>query len=412
MAVQKLAKRLLGKYWDAYADLGDSFLENLQGLTTLKVYGADQARHEAMNADAERFRKATMRVLVMQLHSVTIMDFVAYGGTALGSILSARAFLLGQVPFRGAIAMVLLASEFFLAMRALGSYFHVAMNGMAASDRMLRLLDLPEPEDGTEPVLGGGMAVRDLTFRYTGEKTALSGVSFTVPEGSFTALCGESGCGKSTLAAILSGERTGYSGSVRIGGTALRYASREGLRRAVTVVASNSYLFGGSVRSTLLEGRPDAAEDELREVLRRVNLWDFVEAQGGLDMPLRERASNLSGGQRQRLALARALLKDSPIYIFDEATSNIDAESEADIMEAIQTLRGRHTVLLISHRLANVVEADQILFLDHGRLVEQGPHVALMRQNGGYAALFRAQMELEHPEGTKGKETASCAETA
>lgn len=407
IAVQKVAKRLLGKYWDAYANLGDSFLENLQGLTTLKVYGADGARHEAMNAEAEHFRKVTMKVLTMQLNSVTIMDLVAYGGTALGSILCGRAFLLGQVSFGGAIAMILLASEFFLTMRALGSFFHVAMNGMAASDRMFRLLDLPEPEEGHAELTNGDITIRGLFFSYNGEKDALSGLECTIPRGSFLAVVGRSGCGKSTLASILSGVRTAYRGSIQVNGTELREGTAESLRRLVTVVPSNSYLFGGSVRSTLLEGKPNAAERELRDTLRQVNLLEFVEAQGGLDMPLLERAANLSGGQRQRLALARALLKDSPVYIFDEATSNIDAESEEDIMKVIRSLKGAHTVLVISHRLANVVDADRILYLEQGCLKEKGLHQELMGQNGGYAAMFLAQRELEH---LNGKEEKSCGE--
>ena len=394
IAVQRVAKRLLGKYWDAYANLGDSFLENIQGLTTLKVYGADQARHEAMNQEAEHFRKVTMKVLTMQLNSVTIMDLVAYGGTALGSILS---------------AMILLASEFFLAMRALGSFFHVAMNGMAASERMFRLLDLTEPEEGGKTLENGPISIQKLSFSYDGGKDALSGLECTIPQGGFFAVSGRSGCGKSTLAAVIGGAQTHYRGSVQIGGTELREGSVESLRSLITVVSFNSYIFGGSVRSTLLEGRPDADESALQEVLRRVNLLDFVQSQGGLDMPLMERASNLSGGQRQRLALARALLKDSPIYIFDEATSNIDAESEEDIMDVIRSLKGRHTVLVISHRLANVTDADKILYLEHGRLCESGSHNALMKMGGGYAALFRAQQELEHPGGKEGEE---CEETA
>ena len=409
IAVQRVAKRLLRKYWDAYANLGDSFLENIQGLTTLKVYGADQARHKAMNEEAEHFRKVTMKVLTMQLNSVTIMDLVAYGGTALGSILSGRAFLLGQVSFAGAVAMILLASEFFLAMRALGSFFHVAMNGMAASERMFRLLDLAEPEEGGKTLENGPISIQKLSFSYDGRKDALSGLECTIPQGGFFAVSGRSGCGKSTLAAVISGAQTHYRGSVQIGGTELREGSAESLRSLITVVSFNSYIFGGSVRSTLLEGRPDADESALQEVLRRVNLLDFVQSQGGLDMPLMERASNLSGGQRQRLALARALLKDSPIYIFDEATSNIDAESEEDIMGVIRSLKGRHTVLVISHRLANVTDADKILYLEHGRLCESGSHNALMKMGGGYAALFRAQQELEHP---GGKEGAECEETA
>ena len=394
-SVQTFAKRLLGKYWDAYANLGDSFLENLQGLTTLKVYGADEARHKAMNQEAENFRVVTMKVLTMQLNSVTIMDFVAYGGTALGSILGARAFLLGKVTLGGGIAMIMLASEFFLAMRALGSFFHVAMNGMAASDRMFRLMDLPEPPQGQQSVANGDIVVDKVCFSYDGSRDALSDVSFTVKQGEMTALCGESGCGKSTLSSLLTGNRTGYTGSIRVGGVELKDASARSVRSLITVVSSNSYLFSGTVRSALLEGDPQADEAKMWRALEQVNLKEFIQTQEGLDTVLTEQAGNLSGGQRQRLALARALMKDSPVYIFDEATSNIDPDSEAVIMDVVRGLRGAHTVILISHRLSNITGADQIVFLEKGRLTQLGTHESLMAQGGGYADVFNAQKELE-----------------
>ena len=393
--IQRFAKKLLSKYWDAYANLGDSFLENLQGLTTLKVYGADGQRHREMNAEAEHFRIVTMKVLTMQLNSVTIMDFVAYGGSAVGCILTAAAFRRGNVSFGQAIAMVMLSAEFFLAMRALGSYFHTAMNGVAASERMFRLLDLPVREDGKETAEDGGIVIKNLGFSYDGEKKALDSVSLTIPQGALVSVVGESGCGKSTLAAILSGMRLTYDGSVRFGDTELKDASAESLRRLVTVVSSGSYLFAGTVRDCLREGKEDADDAEMTAALKTVALRDFIEAQGGLDYALRERASNLSGGQRQRLALARALLKDSPVYILDEATSNIDAESETAIMNAVNAMRSTHTVLLISHRLANVVDSDAIAYLEHGVLKETGTHAELLRRGGGYAALFKAQEELE-----------------
>lgn len=393
--IQRFAKRMLGKYWDAYAELGDSFLENLQGLTTLKVYGADEQRHRDMNAESEHFRKVTMKVLTMQLNSVTIMDLVAYGGSAVGCVLTALSYRRGGVSFGQAIAMVMLSAEFFLSMRALGSYFHTAMNGVAASERMFRLLDLEEPEDGTETAENGDIALRGLSFSYDGEKRALSDVSLVIPEGALVSVVGESGCGKSTLAAILSGLRTGYEGSARIGDTELKNASAESLRRLVTVVSSGSYLFAGSVRDCLREGREDASGQEMIEALRTVALWDFIEARGGLDFELHERAENLSGGQRQRLALARALLKDSPVCILDEATSNIDVESETAIMDAVHAMRGSRTVILISHRLANAVDSDLIAYLEHGVLKEKGSHGALMEKNGGYAALYKAQAALE-----------------
>lgn len=393
--VQRFAKKMLSKYWDAYAELGDSFLENLQGLTTLKVYGADEQRHKMMNAEAEHFRKVTMKVLTMQLNSVTIMDFVAYGGSAVGCILTAHAYMKGGVNFGQAIAMVMLSSEFFLAMRALGSYFHTAMNGVAASDRMFRLLDIPERDDGTKAIKSGDIKIEDLSFSYDGSKQALKNVSFAVPQGSLAAVAGESGCGKSTLAAILSGIRVGYKGSVSIGGTELKDATAESLRALVTVVSSGSYLFAGTVRDTLREGKDSATDDEMISALRSVELWDFVNSQGGLDFRLDERAENLSGGQRQRLALARALLKDSPVYIFDEATSNIDAESESAIMRVVYSMKGAHTILLISHRLANVAEADEIAYLEHGELKELGTQENLMAADRGYAQLYKAQEALE-----------------
>ena len=268
--IQRFAKKMLGKYWDAYAELGDSFLENLQGLTTLKVYGADEQRHADMNAEAEHFRVITMKVLTMQLNSVTIMDFVAYGGSAVGCILTALSYRNGAVNFGQAIAMVMLSSEFFLAMRALGSYFHTAMNGVAASERMFRLLDLPEREDGTQTVQNGAIAIEHLTFSYDGERQALKDVTLTIPQGALIAAVGESGCGKSTLAAILSGLRRGYEGSVRIGETELKDASAESLRQLVTVVSSGSYLFEGTVRGCLREGRENASEEEMKQALEKV----------------------------------------------------------------------------------------------------------------------------------------------
>ena len=393
--IQRFAKKMLGKYWDAYAQLGDSFLENLQGLTTLKVYGADAQRHRDMNAESEHFRKVTMKVLTMQLNSVTIMDFVAYGGSAIGCILTANAYLHHSIDFGQAFAMVMLSAEFFLSMRALGSYFHTAMNGVAASDRMFRLLDLPEREDGAQRAENGDIAIEGLSFSYDGEKQALENASLTVPKGAMVSIVGESGCGKSTLAAILSGTLTKYEGSVRFGAVEMKNASADSLHALVTVVSSGSYLFAGSVRDTLREGREDASDPDMIAALRRVALWDFLAGQGGLDFQLKERAENLSGGQRQRLALARALLKNSPVFILDEATSNIDAESEEVIMNAVRAMKGEHTILLISHRLANVVDSDAIAYLEHGALKEKGTHSQLMAKNGGYAALYRAQEALE-----------------
>ncbi len=396
--VQTWAKKLLSKYWGQYTALGDTFLENLQGLTTLKIYQADAARNDEMNEQAEKFRKITMKVLTMQLNSITIMDLIAYGGAALGVILSAMQFRAGNVTLSGALLIVVLAADFFIPMRQLGSFFHIAMNGMAASDKIFRLLDLPEPDKKPLSCPDGDLNCRDLRFSYEPDREILHGINLFFPKGSFTSLVGESGCGKSTIASILMGRSRGYSGSVTIGGAELREISEESLMRHITYVSHQSYLFKGTVRSNLLMGKPDASDEQLWAVLKQVNLADFLRSENGLDTLVAEKGGNFSGGQCQRLALARALLHDSPVYIFDEATSNIDVESENDIMAQIHALAGRKTVILISHRLANVTLSDRIYVLDHGSVVESGTHRELLAQNGLYASLRNAQQALENYE--------------
>jgi ABC-type transport system involved in cytochrome bd biosynthesis fused ATPase/permease subunit len=402
-AVQTWAKKLLSKYWGQYTALGDTFLENLQGLTTLKIYQADEFKQQEMNEQAERFRKITMKVLTMQLNSITIMDLIAYGGAALGVILAATQYQGGHVTLTGALLIILLAADFFLPMRLLGSYFHIAMNGMAASDKIFRLLDLPEPEHGANQVPADCTIVcRNVRFSYEEDREILHGVDLNFPQGSFTAIVGESGCGKSTLAALLMGRNRGYTGSITVGGVELRNISESSLMEKFTYVSHQSYLFKGTVRDNLLMGKPCAADGELWAALERANLADFLRGENGLDTQLTESAANLSGGQRQRLALARALLHDSPVYIFDEATSNIDVESENDIMAQIFDLAKTKTVLLISHRLANVVGADCIYALDNGSIAGYGTHSELLTQNGLYAKLWDAQQILEND----GKENA------
>lgn len=396
-AVQTIAKRLLGKYWGQYAALGDTFLENLQGLTTLKIYQADQARHEEMNREAESFRRITMKVLTMQLNSITIMDLVAYGGAALGIALAVIELWTRKVGFAGCFAILLLSAEFFLPMRQLGSFFHVAMNGMAASDRIFALLDLPEEATGTvEEAPEGGLRCHGLRFSYEADRKVLHGLDMDFQPNSCTAIVGESGCGKSTVAAILSGRLRGYTGEVTLGGTDLSTLSSEALTRAVTYVGFNSWIFRGTVRENLLMARPDASESDLWAALERANLADFLRSEGGLDLNLESQGANLSGGQRQRLALARALLHDSPVYIFDEATSNIDPDSENDIMEQIMLLSREKTVVLITHRLANVTAAHRIYVMDGGRLAGVGTHAALLSQGGHYKKLWESQQALEN----------------
>ena len=401
-AVQTWAKRLLSRYWGSYTALGDTFLENLQGLTTLKVYGADEMKQQEMNERAEEFRRITMRVLVMQLNSIAIMDVVAYGGAAAGIAVGLLQFRSGAVDLVGCLMITLLAADYFLPMRQLGSFFHIAMNGMAASDKIFRLLDAEEPVAGTEPFpVRLDIRAAGLGFAYQGEdgpRPALCDVDLVVPEGSLTAVVGASGCGKSTLAAVLMGRNRGYTGSLSVGGVELSEIDPADLMRHVTYVGHQSYLFRGTVRENLLAARPDATDDELWEALERTRLAGFLRASQGLETRLAEQASNLSGGQRQRLALARALLHDSRVYIFDEAASNVDVESEDAIMAAITELaraRADRTVILISHRLASVAGADQIVVLADGAVAESGTHDELVACGGAYAALWGAQQELE-----------------
>ena len=396
-AVQTWAKKLLSKYWGQYTELGDTFLENLQGLTTLKIYQADEFKQQEMNEQAEKFRKITMKVLTMQLNSITIMDLIAYGGAALGVIMAVTQYQSGGVSLEGCLLIILLAADFFIPMRQLGSFFHIAMNGMAASDKIFRLLDLEETKLEITESFPSDHTIRcsGLSFSYEPDREILHNVDLAFPQGSFTALVGESGCGKSTLASILMGRNRGYTGTVSVGGVPLSSIQEESLLRNITYISHQSYLFKGAVRDNLLMGKPAASDEELWAVLSRVNLAAFLKAEQGLDTRLLEKASNLSGGQCQRLALARALLHDSPVYIFDEATSNIDVESENDIMREIHELAKSKTVILVSHRLANVVGADHIYVLDHGTVAESGSHEELLSHHGLYERLWSAQQTLE-----------------
>ena len=407
-AVQTWAKKLLSKYWGQYTALGDTFLENLQGLTTLKIYQADGFKNEEMNREAEKFRRITMKVLTMQLNSITVMDLIAYGGAALGVIMAATQFRAGNVTLSGGLLIILLSADFFIPMRQLGSFFHVAMNGMAASDKIFRLLDLPETEEksGCFP-MDCDIVCTGLRFSYDGNSSdgdtssnegrkILHGIDMEFPKGGFVSIVGESGCGKSTVAAVLMGRNRGYGGSVKIGGKELSGIREAELMKNITCVSHQSYLFKGAVRENLLMGKPDASDRELWEVLERVNLAGFLKSRDGLDTFLTEKASNLSGGQCQRLALARALLHDSPVYIFDEATSNIDMESENDIMREIHALAKRKTVILIFHRLANVTSSDTIYVMDAGKVAENGSHEELLAGGGIYAKMWDTQQSLEN----------------
>lgn len=402
VVIQRWAKKLLSKYWGQYTALGDTFLENLQGLTTIKIYQADEFKQQEMNTEAERFRKITMKVLTMQLNSITIMDLIAYGGAALGLILSVSQFRAGHIGLGECLFIILIAADFFIPMRVLGSYFHIAMNGMAACDKIFRLLDLPEQTGGeTERELlpmpeKADIVCEDVHFSYEEEREILHGVSMEFPVGSFTAIVGESGCGKSTMAAILMGRNRYQAGSVRAGGVEWNRIREASLMRNITYIGHDSYLFKGTVEDNLRMADPGADRERMWQVLDQTRLSDFLRGEKGLETPIQERGANLSGGQRQRLALARALLHDSPVYIFDEATSNIDVESENDIMGVIMELAHTRTVILISHRLANVVSADRIYVMEAGQVAEAGTHEELLAAGGVYSRLWYAQQQLEN----------------
>lgn len=383
--VQKFAKRLLNRYWGQYTKLGDSFLENLQGLTTLKIYEADGHYQEKMNVESENFRKITMRVLTMQLNSITVMDLVAYGGSALGIVFALR----GTTDLFQTLFIILISAEFFIPMRQLGSYFHIAMNGMAASDKLFAILEMETKEKQNVNINNYSISASNLRFGYT-DKEVLHDICFEANKG-LIGFVGESGSGKSTIASLLMGQYPNYSGELKLSNYEIKDIN---IYPYVTLVSLESYLFSGSLRDNLAMAK-EVSKQEMNRVLEKVGILDFVNEQGGLDMCILEGGKNLSGGQRQRLVLARALLKDSPIYIMDEATSNIDVESENKIMEVLYELSKEKLVLCISHRLANLIHADQIYCLKDGNIVERGTHEELLQKNGVYCDLFNTQKELE-----------------
>ena len=383
VAVQKIAKRLLSKYWGVYTNLGDTFLENIQGLTTLKVYQADERKNVEMNEKAEEFRRITMKVLTMQLNSVSVMDIVAYAGSAIGVVIAIIQVKNGTITLPQAFLIIMLAADFFLPLRLLGSFFHVAMNGMAASDKLFKLLDTKEDAHGTEipENLDGNIEIKDLSFSYDGEKTVLNDISATFKKHELISIVGESGCGKSTLASLLCGTTKGYIGSITIDGVEIKDIDEKTLMNNITAVNFNSYIFAGTVRENMLIADKSANDEKMIEALNMVNLWSFLSEQDGLDTKLNQQGSNFSGGQRQRLAIARALLHNT--------------ESENDIMTVIHNMAKIKTVILISHRLENVVGSDKILLLDKGKIEESGTHSELMSLNKKYKLMYSTQAELE-----------------
>lgn len=395
VAVSKYAKKIFAKYWGKYTSMGDAFLDSVQGLKELKIFKADAARHVKMNESAEEFRKITMKVLVMQLASTTIMDLVAYGGAGAGIALAVVGLMNGWLAPASALFLILVAVEFFLPLRSLGSAFHVAMNGASAGRKIISLLNVPDPVWGENKVNGTELKLNGVTFSYDGKRDVLKNVSMTFPEKGITAIVGESGCGKSTAVNMLIGAYRPRAGSVTVGGANIETVTRESYYSHLASVSYNTYIFNDSVRANFELVKKNAGEEEIWSALEKVNLADFIKENGGLDKVITEDANNVSGGQKQRLALAVNLVADKDIYVFDEATSNIDIESEAIIMDNIKAMSREKSVIVISHRLANVVPADNIYYMEEGEVKEHGSHAQLMNARGGYAKLFNTQKALE-----------------
>ena len=395
VAVSKYAKKIFAKYWGKYTSMGDSFLDSVQGLRELKIFGADGAQHVKMNETSEEFRKITMKVLVMQLASTTIMDLVAYGGAGVGIALAVLGVVnWGLSPF-AALFLILVAVDFFLPLRAFGSAFHVAMNGASAGNKILSLLDQPDPVWGEDEVEDTELKIENVTFSYDGKRDVLKNVSMTFPKNGMTSIVGESGCGKSTVVNLLFGAYRPQSGMVTVGGKMIETFSRESYYAHLAVVSYNTYIFNETVRANFKLANKNVTDEAIYAALEKVNLADFIRENGGLDKVITEDAANISGGQKQRLALAVNLVANKDIYVFDEATSNIDIESEAIIMANIKELSKTRAVIVISHRLANVVPSNLIYYMESGEVKESGTHDELMAKGGGYAKLYTTQKNLE-----------------
>lgn len=397
IAVSKYAKKIFGKYWGKYISMGDSFLDSVQGLKELKIFKADQDQNIKMNQSSEEFRKITMKVFVMQLASTTIMDLIAYGGAGVGIALAIVSTLnRGISPFL-ALFLILIAVDFFLPLRAFGSAFHVAMNGVSAGNKIINFLSIPDPVWGEENKidLSNGIKIENVTFSYDKKREILKNINITIPKTGMTAIIGKSGCGKSTIVNLLLGSIQPNSGLITINNKQLNEYSRECYYSHIASISYNTYMFNESIRANFLLSNNSITDEEIYEALEKVNLKDFVLTNGGLDKVISEDASNISGGQKQRLALAISLVANKDVYIFDEATSNIDIESEAIIMANIKELSKTKSVVIISHRLANIVLSDMIYFMDYGEIKEQGTHSELLKNNGEYALLYKKQKELE-----------------
>ena len=395
IAVSRYAKKIFAKYWGKYTSMGDSFLDSVQGLKELKIFQADAAQNIKMNETSEEFRKITMKVLVMQLASTTIMDMVAYGGAGLGIALTIHAVVNGNLSAYSALFLILVAVDFFLPLRAFGSAFHIAMNGASAGNKILSLLAQPDPVWGNETVDSTEITVKDVTFSYDGTRDVLKHASMNFGSTGMCAIVGESGSGKSTVVNLLLGAYHPQQGSILVGNKPLETLSRESYYSHISVVSYNTYIFNETIRQNFMLAKADVTEDEIFAALKKVNLYDFIIDNGGLDKVITEDAANISGGQKQRLALAINLVANKDIYIFDEATSNIDIDSEAIIMNNIKELSKEKSVIVISHRLANIIAADTIYYIEDGEVKEHGTHNELMNMHEGYAKLYTTQKKLE-----------------
>lgn len=401
IAIMKIAKRILKAYWKNYSNLGGRFLENLQGLTALKVFNLDEEKHEQMNSEAERFRRITMKVLSMQLNSINIMDFIAFGGAALGTIVALNQFRNGQLLAGDLLIIILLSSEFFIPLRLLGSYFHIAMNGMTASDRIFELLDSEEKEKNTKEITNElddvSIEFEDVTFSYDGKRRVLNNINLEVNKGQLVAIVGESGSGKSTIASLILNSYSATSGKIKVNDINIENISSDDLYKKISLVSTNSYIFNGTILDNLLMGNRNAKDEEIDDALKKSRLDEFINSlKDGVNTNVGEGGNSLSGGQKQRLSLARAILADREMIIFDEATSNIDVESEEAIWKAIYELAVNKTILVISHRLANVTKADSIYVMKNGYLVEHGNHEELLNLKGEYLNMINKQNELEN----------------
>ena len=395
IAVSRYAKKIFAKYWGKYTSMGDSFLDSVQGLKELKIFQADAAQNIKMNETSEEFRKITMKVLVMQLASTTIMDMVAYGGAGLGIALTIHAVVNGALSAYAALFLILVAVDFFLPLRAFGSAFHIAMNGASAGNKILSLLAQSDPVWGNETVDSTKIAIKDVTFSYDGTRYVLKHVSMSFGSTGMHAIVGESGSGKSTVVNLLLGAYHPQQGSILAGNKPLETLNREAYYSHISVVSYNTYIFNETIRQNFMLAKADVTDEEIYNALKKVNLYDFIIGNGGLDKIITEDAANISGGQKQRLALAINLVANKDIYIFDEATSNIDIESEAIIMNNIKELSKEKSVIVISHRLANVIAADTIYYIEDGEVKEHGTHAELMNMHEGYAKLYTTQKNLE-----------------